>query len=51
MKEILDIPEHVTTYALIPVGDPTGRWGEAKRRPLEEVSYHERSGRLGPSVR
>lgn len=48
VKELLGIPEHVTTYALIPVGYPTGRWGEAKRKPLDEVSYHDRWGQAGP---
>lgn len=47
VKEVLDIPEHVTTYALIPVGYPTGRWGEAKRKPLEEVSFLDRWGQVG----
>ena len=51
VNEILDIPEHVTTYALIPVGHPTGPWGGARRRQLEEGSCHDRWGRLGPSVR
>ncbi len=50
VKELLEIPGHVTTYALIPVGYPTGRWGEAKRRPLDEVSYHDRWGQEGPSA-
>ena len=39
VRAILDIPEDVTTWALIPVGYPTGRWGEAKRRPVVEVAY------------
>ena len=39
VREVLGIPEDVQTYALIPVGYPTGRWGEAKRRPVEEVTY------------
>ncbi|NYD57196.1 nitroreductase [Nocardioides marinisabuli] len=50
VKEVLGIPEHATTYALIPVGHPTGKWGEAKRRPLDEVSYHDRWGQRGPSA-
>lgn len=50
VKKLLDIPDHVTTYALIPVGYPTGKWGEAKRRPLDEVSYHDRWGQAGPSA-
>ena len=39
VREVLGIPEDVQTYALIPVGYPTGRWGEAQRRPVEEVTY------------
>lgn len=44
VKQLLDIPEHVTTYAMIPVGVPLGRWGEAPRRPLSEVSFRDRWG-------
>lgn len=39
VRDVLDIPEDVATFALIPVGYPTGKWGEAKRRPVEEVTY------------
>ena len=39
VREILDIPEDVQTWAMIPVGVPTGRWGEAKRRPVEDITY------------
>ena len=39
VKEILGIPDDVQTWAMIPVGYPTGRWGEAKRRPIEEIAY------------
>ncbi len=39
VRDVLAIPEDVTTFALIPVGYPTGRWGEAQRRPVEEVTY------------
>ena len=39
VREVLGIPEDVQTFALIPVGYPTGKWGEAKRRPVEEVTY------------
>ena len=39
VRAILDIPEDVTTWAMIPVGYPTGKWGEAKRRPIEEITY------------
>lgn len=39
VRAVLDIPEDVTTWAMIPVGHPTGRWGEATRRPVEEITY------------
>ena len=39
VKEVLGIPEDVHTFAMIPVGHPLGRWGEAPRRPVTEVAY------------
>jgi nitroreductase len=39
VKRALGVPDDVTTWALIPVGYPLGRWGEAKRRPVREVAY------------
>jgi nitroreductase len=39
VREVLGIPDDVQTWAMIPVGYPTGRWGEAKRRPVEETTY------------
>ena len=39
VRAVLDIPDDVTTWAMIPVGYPTGRWGEAPRRPVEEITY------------
>ena len=39
VREVLGIPEDVDTFAMIPVGRPLGRWGEAKRRPVEEITY------------
>ena len=39
VREVLDIPADVNTWALIPVGYPTGKWGEAKRRPVGDVTY------------
>ncbi len=44
VKAVLDIPEDVQTWAMIPVGYPLGRWGEARRRPVEEVTYWDRYG-------
>jgi nitroreductase len=42
VKDILGIPEQVSTFAVIPIGYPLGRWGEAPRRPLDEVVYWDR---------
>jgi nitroreductase len=39
VRAVLGIPDDVNTWAMIPVGYPTGKWGEAKRRPVEEVTY------------
>jgi len=39
VRDVLAIPDDVSTFALIPVGYPTGKWGEAQRRPVEEVTY------------
>jgi nitroreductase len=39
VRAVCDIPDDVGTWALIPVGYPTGRWGEGKRRPVRDVTY------------
>jgi nitroreductase len=39
VKEVLGIPDDVNTWAMIPLGYPLGRWGEAKRLPVREVTY------------
>jgi nitroreductase len=39
VRAVLGIPDDVHTWAMIPVGYPTGRWGEAPRRPVEEITY------------
>jgi nitroreductase len=38
VNAVLDIPDHVQTWAMVPVGYLTGWWGEARRRPVEEVN-------------
>lgn len=37
VKEILEIPDRVRTYAVIPIGWPLGHFGPISRRPSEEV--------------
>jgi nitroreductase len=44
VKEILGIPDDAVTYCIVPVGHPTGRWGEARRKPVDEVAYRDRWG-------
>jgi len=39
VRAVLDLPDDVQTWAMIPVGYPTGRWGEGARRPVEEITY------------
>jgi nitroreductase len=39
VRGLLGVPDDVNIWALIPVGYPLGRWGEAKRRPVREVTY------------
>jgi len=39
VREVLGIPEDVHTWAMIPVGYPLGKWGEAQRRPVAETTY------------
>jgi nitroreductase len=39
VRALLEIPADVNTWAMIPIGYPTGKWGEAKRRPVRDVTY------------
>jgi nitroreductase len=40
MKDLLGVPDHVETVAIIPVGYPAGNFGPSNRRPVEEVTYY-----------
>jgi len=42
VKALLELPDDVQTYALMPIGYPQGRFGPVKRRPLSEVVYLDR---------
>ena len=44
VRRLLGVPEDITTFAIIPVGYPLGRWGEAVRRPVEETTHWDRWG-------
>ncbi|MGE3911979.1 MAG: nitroreductase family protein [Chloroflexota bacterium] len=39
IKALLDIPDDVDTYALVPLGYPRDRFGPLRRRPVEEVTH------------
>jgi nitroreductase len=39
VKEVLDVPEAFTPFAMIPVGYPLGIWNEAPRRPTTDIAY------------
>lgn len=45
VKDLLGIPDEIQTFAMIPLGYPVGRWGEAKRRPVSETTHWDRWGR------
>jgi nitroreductase len=45
VKELLRIPAHVETAALIPLGYPLGKFGKAPRRALGEVAFADQWGR------
>lgn len=38
-KAVLDIPEDVDTFALVPLGYPRDKFGPLRRKPVAEVSY------------
>lgn len=44
IKAILGLPDNITTYAMIPIGYPQGRFGPVTRLPVEQVTWHNRYG-------
>jgi nitroreductase len=44
VKELLGVPEGVETMCLIPMGWPTGKFGQGPRLPAEKVTYWESWG-------
>jgi nitroreductase len=41
LNKLLDIPEDVTPYAVIPLGTPARPLGRPGRRPVSEVTHHD----------
>jgi nitroreductase len=44
VKALLEIPADVSTYALMPIGYPRGKFGPVARRPVAEVAHADRWG-------
>ena len=44
IKAALGIPDEINTYALMPIGYPTGKFGPVRRKPLTEIAIHDRWG-------
>jgi nitroreductase len=43
VRDLLGLPDDALTMAVIPLGYPSrGRWSQPKRRPLDEVVFHDR---------
>ena len=49
VKELLCLPSDVSTYALMPIGYPQGKFGPLARRPVAEVAYADRWGAAWPT--
>jgi nitroreductase len=44
MREVLGLPIEYTTWALLPIGYPTDKFGAVKRKPVNEVACRDRFG-------
>ncbi len=48
VRAMLDLPADVSTYALMPIGYPEGKFGPLSRRPVAEVAHADRWGTAWP---
>ncbi len=48
VAQALGLDESTKTFAMIPMGYPLGRWGEARRRSVEDVVFVDRWGKPWP---
>jgi len=48
LKEILGLPAEYSTFALLPVGFPTDKFGPVKRKPITQVAHRDRYGNNWP---
>jgi nitroreductase len=44
VKPILDLPENMSLYAILPIGWPDRPYGRGKRRPVRELTFREKFG-------
>ena len=49
VKALLGLPPDVSTYALMPIGYPHGKFGPLARKPVSEVAYADRWGVAWPN--
>jgi nitroreductase len=49
VKAVLGLPPDVSTYALMPIGHPEGKFGPLARKPVSEVAYADRWGAAWPN--
>lgn len=44
VKPLLDLPENMSLYAIVPIGWPDRPYGRGKRRPVRELTFREKFG-------
>ena len=50
VRQILNLPEDVFSFALMPIGYPIGKYGPLARRPVAEVAFADRWGQSWPTT-
>src|SRR5579871_3561156 len=48
LRAVLGLPDDVDTFAMMPIGYPTGKFGPVSRRPVTEVAYADRWAQQWP---
>jgi nitroreductase len=44
VRKILSLPDSITTYGMITIGYPMGKFGPVSREPVEQVTWKDRYG-------
>src|SRR5260370_18905998 len=50
VKAVLGMPDNAATFALMPIGYPTGKYGPLTRKPVAEVTYADAWGTAWPAA-